>query len=358
MSQKWVREAKRKSASEPDVHDDGHVASKRLVRPLGQGEALQRWTRAARRLALPHGLVVEGARGAGKSTILEWLVAALLCPSDIDEDEPCGMCRTCTRIANDLHPDVHVLERAQDEEERQASTIKRSFYVLTVDQVRDAEQRLQRHALEGRARVCVIREADWLAEEGQNALLKTLEEPGEGTFLLLEATRPEQLLPTVRSRVQRLKVLPLPDDVLRAELERRFPGESSRFDTAVELARGSLGQALRASTEQAVQLHDLVRGWLAETHNLRPIATARKALEGASERRLELEQARLFLWLLRAELRRHRDTLVASADGSYPAASLEPWTSWVERTLQAERDLDLLIPPEQVLVACMVDLSC
>ncbi|MFK7742974.1 MAG: AAA family ATPase [Planctomycetota bacterium] len=355
MSNRWVREAKRKNASAPEEEEPQELL--RLVRPLGQGEAFARWTKAARRLDLPHGICIEGAPGSGKTTMVQWLTAALLCPSDIDDSEPCGMCRTCTRIANNLHPDVQVLERAREEGDQKSGDVKRSFYRLTVDQVRNAEEQLQRHAIEGRARVCCIAEADHLADEGQNALLKTLEEPGDATFLLLEASRPEQLLPTVRSRIQRLRVLPLSDEALRKELHRRIPEESSRFDGIVGLARGSLGQALRAATEQAVQLHDLVRAWLGEAHNLRPIATARQALEGASERRLELQQARLFLWLLRSELRRHRDTLVEAADASYPASSLEPWTTWLERTLQAERDLDLMIPPEQALVACLVELS-
>lgn len=355
MSGRWVREAKRKGASaEPEVE---RAMPRRLVRPLGQGDALRRWLSAARRLQLPHGVVVEGGRGVGKSTVMQWLTAALLCPSELDPEEPCGMCRTCTRIANELHPDVHVLRRAQDEDERKERDVKRSFYVLTVDQVRAAEEQLLRRPVEGRARVGVLYEADCLADEGQNALLKTLEEPAPGTFLMLEATRPERLLETVRSRVQRLRVMPLPAATLEQELLTRNPATAIRSGEIVGLAAGSLGVALELATERMVQLHDLVRAWLAESHNLRPVETARAALTGCTERRLELEQARRFLWCLRSEMRRQRDTLVAEAEGSYGAASLEPWTTWLERTLQAERDLDLLIPPEQVLVACLVELS-
>ena len=76
----------------------------------------------------------------------------------------------------------------------------------------------------------------------------------------------------------------------------------------------------------------------------------------AQERRDEVDAARMFLWILRAEVRRQRDALAASTEGSYPPASLEPWTTWLERTLQAERDLDLLIPADQVLAACLVQL--
>lgn len=353
MSKKWVREAKRKSASqqEPDVEPR---MTKRLVRPLGQGEAFERWVRAARRLELPHGLVIEGAPGIGKTTLLQYLTAALLCPSELDEDEPCGMCRTCTRIANDLHPDVHVVRRPRDDSEFvQKET---SFHRITVHQVRTVQEELMRHAVEGGARVAAFVEGDHLQDDAQNMLLKTLEEPGEATFLLLEVARPEQLLPTVRSRVQRLRVLPLSEKVVLSELEQRIPHQLGRFDEIVSAANGSLGLALEAGTEQAVQLHDLVREWLDETQDLRPFAIARKALSGAEERRHEVDAARMFLWWMRAELRRRRDALASSEDASYPARSLEPWTTWLERTLQADRDLDLQIPPEQVLTACLVQL--
>ena len=353
MSARWVREAKRKSASEPDLGEEVRM-TRRLTRPLGQGEAFDRWVRMARRRLLPHGVVVEGPVGGGKTVVLQYLTAALLCPSELDEDEPCGMCRTCTRIANELHPDVQVVRRPRDESE----FIKKetSYHRVTVHQVRQVQDRLLQHAMEGGARVAAFVEANRIEEDGQNMLLKTLEEPGEDTFLLLETSRPEQLLETVRSRVQRLRVLPLTDEALRGEIEQRIPHEFARFDDIVAVAHGSLGLALRAATEHAVQLHDLVRAWFAETQTLRPFATAQQALQGANEKREEVEAARMFLWLLRAELRRQRDRVAASLDGSYPPASLDPWTTWLERTLQAERDLDLLLPPEQVLTACLVQL--
>lgn len=348
MSARWVREGR--SQASPDRTEA--TAARRLAAPLGQGEALARWLQLARRGAMPHGLLVTGPRGAGKSTVIDYFTAALLCPSDLDPDGPCGVCRTCTRIANGLHPDVHVLDRAHDEADRKEW--KKSFYVIKVDQVRAGQERLQRHAIEGRARVMVIADADCLDEEGQNALLKTLEEPGEATFLLLEATRPERLLPTVHSRVQQLRVRPLDDATIRRELSARLSHRQAHHENAVRLARGSLGAAMLACTEHAVQIHDLVQGMLREPDRLRPVATARAVLAGMGELRLQIEAARTFLWILRAELAGQRDALAADAAATYPAACAEPWTTWLERTLAAERDLDLLIPPEQVLTACLV----
>src|SRR5678810_272925 len=134
---------------------------------------------------------------------------------------------------------------------------ERSFYAITIDQVRSAQTALSRHAVEGKARVLVITDADSLEEAGQNALLKTLEEPGASTFVLLEATRPEQLLPTVHSRVQRLRLRPLDETTLRRELSARLPGRAQHHENALRLAGGSLGAAMLACTEHVVQVHDL-----------------------------------------------------------------------------------------------------
>jgi DNA polymerase-3 subunit delta' len=350
---KWVRET-RSAAARPVASDDADGVL-RLRAPLGQGAALTRWSALARRGALPHAFVVSGARGAGKSVVIEWLTAALLCPSDLDPESPCGVCRTCTRIANGLHPDVHLVDRARDEADR--DEWKKSFYVIKVDQVRAAQQTLARHAVEGRARVLVIADADRLDEAAQNALLKTLEEPGERTFLLLEATRPENLLPTIHSRAQRLGVLPLADDLVRRELSARVPDRSPHHEIAVQLAGGSLGAALAACTEQVVQIHHLVREALAQPDRLRPVDLARKALAGARGRHLEIEAAQRFLWLLRRALQAEMRALAEAGDGAYPAARSHPWMSWLERTLAAERDLDLLIPAEQALTACLASFS-
>ncbi len=322
-----------------------------LRSPLGQGAALATWLRRARSLSLPHAMIVEGAHGIGKSTVIRWLAAALLCPSDLDESEPCGVCRTCAAVASAQQADLHIVDRARDEADHKEN--KKSFYVIKIDQIRAVQERLKHHAVSGRARVMIIEDADCMEEPAQNALLKTLEEPGEATFLLLEATRPEKLLSTVRSRAQRLRVLPLSDGAIERELQKNV-GPEVDVPRAVALATGSLGLAYGACTEHAVQLQDLVQEMLASAKGLRPVAIARAVLEGCKGRPAELHAARIFLEMLRAELRARRDRLAAGESASYRSQLAEPWTTWLELVLAAEQDLDLMIPPEQVLVACLL----
>lgn len=324
-----------------------------LQPPLGQGQACALWLRAARAGTLPHGLLIEGPRGSGKSTLLAWFAAALLCPAG-DADGPCGQCAACRRVATRAHPDLIVLDRAQDAEDKRTWGRLKSFYVITVDQVRMAIEVLQRHAVEGRARVLMIEDADCLHESAQNALLKTLEEPGRRTFLLLETASPDLLLPTVRSRVQRLRTARLPAALIERELARRQPAGRERFAAAIAEADGALGPALEACTERAVQIHDLVSALLAAPERLRPWTTAQQALAGATERWDRIEAARTFLRALRTRLRQSLHALASAGSDAYPASSAEPWTTWLESTVAAEQDLELQIPPEQALVACLL----
>lgn len=314
----------------------------RLEPPIGQGSSLARMLRAARRLRLPQALVVGGSPGSGKSTIARWLAAALLCPSDLDQDGPCGVCRACRRVASGQHPDLHVLQPEEGKRE------------IAVDAVRELRHALARLPVEAQARVVIVDPASALNDEGQNALLKTLEEPGSDTFLLLPTARPELLLPTVRSRCERLGVRRLDDDTIARELLQRAPERKAHHGRALAMARGSLGAALQACTEQAVQLQDLVHELCDGTSRLRPLATARAVLAARDGDHGAVPQARSFVAALRTAASARIRALASSVDGSYVAPSSKAWTTLLELALSAEQDLDLQIPPEQALVGLLV----
>jgi DNA polymerase-3 subunit delta' len=353
MTARWVRETKRKSVP-AEQRKPEHAP---LRPPIGQGVAYNSLLRRARNLQLPHALVLSGAPGTGKTTALRWLTAALLCPSELDPDAPCGLCSSCKQVESDQHADVQVLELARDEDDKKEfKHLKKSFYVLSVEQVRHAQEALARTSFAGRARVLRIDNADCLSEEAQNALLKTLEEPPPATFLLLEAGAPERLLSTVRSRVQGVAVQPLSDQRLQQEFLRRVEHAAERLPQLLPLVRGSLGRALDLIEPQMVRLHDLVVEALQDRKGLRVVAVAQAVVAGQKERRLQIEMVRSFLWILRAELRARRDALAKAPVDAYPPDLTEPWCSWLEATLAAERDLDLQIAPVQALAACLLRL--
>lgn len=138
---------------------------------------------------LPHGLLLAGPEGVGKQAFAEALVQYLLCQRRQDW-AACGQCKSCQLLAAGTHPDLFRLE---PEEEGKA---------LKVDQVRELVGFAAHSAQFGGYRVVVIRPADALNVQSANALLKTLEEPGRDTVILLLTDRPLSLLATIRSRCQ------------------------------------------------------------------------------------------------------------------------------------------------------------
>lgn len=309
---------------------------------LGQGADYTALLAAARTHRMHHGVLIVGARGTGKSMVASRLVQALLCSGE-SLTEACGTCPGCLRGVS--HPDFHSVRLPEDKLE------------IPVGLVRELRTSLSRLPVEGRARVVLIDPADRLNTQGQNALLKTLEEPGHETFLLLTTSRPEGLLDTVRSRLAQLRILPLEDQTLRAELGRRHPDRSAAdLDRASEFSTGSLGQAELLLCEENRLLFDLLAGFLTGAGGT-PVSVAKAALHGASSPLERVERSRLTCWMLRALLRKELRAALAIEDtGPYSVQTSVRWTVSIESLIDAETDLSLRIPPEQVLVEALFNI--
>ena len=156
--------------------------------------------------------------------------------------DACGICSACVRIARGVHPDVHIVEPVETG-------------LIRVDQVRDVIDRAAYRPFEGRRRVVIIDDADALLPQAQNALLKTLEEPTPSSVFILVTSRPDLLLPTVRSRCIRLSFAHLGadevDDAARSVAGRVLSHAATtrdaarRLDAAKELlARTGAGGAI------------------------------------------------------------------------------------------------------------------
>jgi DNA polymerase III subunit delta' len=214
---------------------------------IGQDRAIAALRAALARGALHHAYLFGGPVGVGKATAARLLAQAANCEQG--GEDACGTCGPCRKIAHGAHPDVIELaeERAMVKagrwEPRGGRTPSKD---VVVDQIRDlVDHRLALKRFEARRRFVVIDPADAMNPQAQNALLKTLEEPPEATTLVLVASSPDALLPTIRSRCARVAFAPLPDALLARRLEAagRTP-EQARL--AAALAGGSLARALAA----------------------------------------------------------------------------------------------------------------
>lgn len=145
---------------------------------------------------LSHAYMIVSPSPAQRDALARDLAAAMLCEGPWPH--PCGVCRHCRKVYAGIHPDVTVVERGADEK----GAARRS---VTVEQVRALVADAQVMPNEAERRVYVIRDADAMNASAQNALLKVLEEPPGGVSFLLCAANAALLLPTVRSRCERLR---------------------------------------------------------------------------------------------------------------------------------------------------------
>lgn len=224
---------------------------------IAQPTAVQTLTRALAAGRVHHAYLFDGPDGVGKERAAFGLAQALVCEQRASGSaDACGACKACARAvprpgeATAVHPDVVVLERGLYEP---AAIGRRSPEAqdLSIDQVRALV--LARAAFgphEGRARVFIVRRAEELSQAAANALLKTLEEPGASTHFVLLSSMGDSLLPTIRSRTQRVRFGPLPDEVIARLLGERGV-EPARAAEIARLAGGSMATALLLGDPEA-----------------------------------------------------------------------------------------------------------
>jgi DNA polymerase-3 subunit delta' len=205
----------------------------------GQDRVKAQLQAAVRSGTLSHAYVFEGPQGTGRRAAAHALAQMLHCSAV--GDDACGQCPECRKIDNGNHPDVIRIDP-------EGSSVK-------IDQVRELQKQFAYRPSGVKPRLYTIEGAERLTAQAANALLKFLEEPTAGTIAVLITENGQALLPTIRSRTQRLKFLPLSPDAMEASLIiEGFPLNLVR--PAVRLAPGM------DSARELIQLN-----WFAEIRN-------------------------------------------------------------------------------------------
>ena len=195
---------------------------------LGNDRLKDNLTASIRRGRISHFYLISGPAGAGKKTLARLLAAAILCKA---AEKPCLSCPACRKVMGDSHPDFITV---RDPEHKN----------IAVKIVRQIREDMFIRPNEADRKIYLFPQD--LGIEGQNALLKILEEPPSyGVFLLL-TDNPEKLLPTVRSRCTELALQSLPEALLRSHLVQTFPeADEESVTAAIGRSGGYLGQAMQ-----------------------------------------------------------------------------------------------------------------
>lgn len=229
----------------------------------------------------PHAYLFCGMNGIGKRLMAIFFAKALLCEQPAEHSfEPCENCFACRAIESDNHPDYILLHKQSQERSIKISQIRASIMNQT-----------GRTANRSRYRICIIDEADRVTNDAMNSLLKILEDPPPDWIFILISSQEELLLPTILSRVVKVKFSRLNIEEIGSCLSKHI-FDQQELDLAVRLGDGSIGNALKLSEEKSLVLRARAKEFLQE------IIREKSYYQGLSfdkAKKMELESAVMML---------------------------------------------------------------
>lgn len=172
---------------------------------------MQQFQRKLQKRTLAHAYLFEGASGTGKKELALWIAASLFC-QNTQEGVACGECQNCTRIFEGNHPDIVMIEP-------EGLSIK-------VDQIRYLKSEFSKSGMESTQKVFIVTDVEKMTAGAANSLLKFLEEPSGKMYAFLLTTAKQRILPTILSRCQLIHFSPLPQEVLKQELQQQGVSEN------------------------------------------------------------------------------------------------------------------------------------
>ncbi len=233
-----------------------------------------------------HALLLKGKQGIGKFEFARNLANYLLCSNPTAQHEACGNCSSCTWFEQGTHPNFYQIEpealvgsSGQTTEKKgvvdgviTSKTKKKPSQQISVEQIRLLTDFVYMSGHQDGYKIILIHPAEAMNLAAASALLKKLEEPPEKVLFILLTHRPQQLLPTIRSRCQQI-VMPVPDTVTATEWLKQQEGIRDP-ETCLAAAGFAPLSALLLSEDDYVARHEQFIEQISVPHHLNPIQLA------------------------------------------------------------------------------------
>lgn len=263
----------------------------------------QSWQRLVSRFPkIPHAILLSGMPGTGKRPFADQLAAWLLCLNRSPQ-QACGECPSCQWLKADTHPSLLRISPEVDNKGKVSQFIK-------IDQIRELMPFVQQT---GKGwRVIIIEPAESLNIAAANALLKTLEEPGEQVTLILVSDQPLQLPATIRSRLQQYRVGEVSHQQALDYLNTRGSFSMEQSQLLLNISNGAPLAALHMAEQPAFLAR---QDWLNDWQKLLERRLSPVTLSGNWQKRLSLtEWLNLLQWMIRDAIATHLNQPVRQID--------------------------------------------
>jgi DNA polymerase-3 subunit delta' len=256
---------------------------------VGQKDVIKHLVHIAQTGNIPHAQLFLEFPGSGGLALALAFANYIMCENPQEEDA-CGVCPSCQKNKKFIHPDLHfvypVIRKKPEKPSLSSDYIKEwrdviieNPYVssydwlqaikaenkqgkITADETRRIIQTLQLKSFESKYKVLIIWQPEALGIEG-NILLKLIEEPTDDTIILLVSANLQQILTTIVSRTQIVKINPIDDESLFQELKTKFPNiGDTEIQTAVNLSEGNFREAYSSLMSTENNLFNYFSEWI------------------------------------------------------------------------------------------------
>lgn len=196
---------------------------------VGQEQAKKLLSSAVKYNKISNAYIISGEKGCGKKMLANAFATALMCEKG--DGEACGECPACKQTENMNNPDVIYITHEKPT-------------VIGIDEIRSQlNYTVDIKPYKAQHKLYIIDDAQLIGPQGQNALLKTIEEPPEFVTVLFLTTNLSSFLPTILSRCVKIEMKALTDDQVKQALIDSHKVALDRVDVCAAFAQGNLGKA-------------------------------------------------------------------------------------------------------------------
>lgn len=251
---------------------------------VGHERIVEVFRRSVRSGKVSHSYIFEGVPGCGRRKTALALIQAIYCQAV--DDDACGVCPSCRKVASGNHGDIHYVEPLPDKRD------------ISIDQLREIQRELSLRPYEAPRKACIMEPAERMSVNAANSLLKTLEEPPGNAIIILLTENANMLLATIRSRCQLIRFSPLSQENVQRLLVRSGT-EADVADLLAPMAEGSMQRAGELDNESLYARRELMLNHISSLSLGRIVSVFDSAEELAGNRDETLESLDLMLSLAR-----------------------------------------------------------